>query len=159
MHVVVHDDDALHAERQRVRSGGGDVVVEAESHRPIALGVMARRPHERHHARRARLHDGLDAADGGSRREQRHVARFRRRVGVRIERHRAAGRLVDRRQVRVAVHAPQLGVRRRPRRLDDAAPLLPRGGDAVHHLGALDALRMTGRRPMIGEPIGVNQDQ
>ena len=98
MHVVIHDDDPLHAERQRMRGRGRHAVVEAESHRPIALGVMARRPNQRHHARRARLNDGLDSANGGAGGQQRDVARVRRRVGVGIERHGPARRRVDGRQ-------------------------------------------------------------
>ena len=146
-------------ERQRMRSRGGDVVVEAESHRPIALGVMAGRPHQRQHARRARLNDRFDPAN---RRRRRPAARRRAMSGdVYVSGSSDAARpAVSSIAARcaVAVHPPQLGVRRRARRLHDAPALLPCGGDAVHHLGPLDTLGMAGRRPVIAETIGVNED-
>ena len=159
MHVVIHDDDPFHAERERMRGRGGHAVVQAESHRPIALGVMARRPDQRHHARCARLNDRLDSANRRAGGEQRDVARVRRRVSVGIERRRPARSRVNGGEMGVAVHSPQLGVRGRARRLDDAPTLLPCVGDAVHHLGALHALGMPGRRTVIAEPIGVNEDK
>jgi hypothetical protein len=41
MHVVVHDRDARRPARPGVRSRNRDVVVQAETHRAVALGVMA----------------------------------------------------------------------------------------------------------------------
>ena len=43
--VPVEDQDALGAAGvERVGGGDGDVVEQAEAHRPVALGVVARRP-------------------------------------------------------------------------------------------------------------------
>ncbi len=96
------------------------------------------------------------AAPGG---QQCHVARIRGCVGVRVKRDGTPGSGVDGLQVRVAVHPQELGVRRRPWRLDDAAPLFPCGGDAGHHFSPFDPLRMAWRGTMIAESIGVNQDE
>ncbi len=158
MDVVIHDHDPLHAEAERVRSCRRDVVVEAEAHGAIALGMMPWRPDERHHARISRLDDGLDAADGRARSQQRHVSRIWRRVGVGVERHRPADGSIHRLQVRLAVHARELRVRGGPWRLHDTAALLPCGGDTVHHLGPLHALGMAGRGSVIAEPIRMNED-
>ncbi len=70
MDVVVDDRDPRGAERLRVRRGDGDVVVEAEAHRAVALGVMAGgRTSAKARAFRAAHHalDRVDAAPAASR--------------------------------------------------------------------------------------------
>ena len=63
MHVVVDDGHARQAARARMRRGDGDVVEEAEAHRPVALGVMPGRPDERQRARAGlAVEDMLDRA-------------------------------------------------------------------------------------------------
>ena len=59
---------------ERVRRGDGDVVVEAEAHRPIAFGVMPGRPHQRER-RLAGVERVIDRADGRAGGEQRDLAR------------------------------------------------------------------------------------
>ena len=46
VHVEIEDGDAVQpVDVQGVRGGARDVVVEAEPHGAVALGVMSRRPH------------------------------------------------------------------------------------------------------------------
>jgi hypothetical protein len=56
------------------------------------------------------------------------------------------------------VHSRELFARGRPRRDDFRATRSPAIRDGVHHLGALRPFRMTGRGLMLGEALGVNED-
>ena len=71
MHVVVDDGDACRAERARVRRGNRDVVEETESHRAVALGVVAGRPHERECPRMRVADHVFHGIDGGASSQQR----------------------------------------------------------------------------------------
>ena len=106
--VVVDDGDAGRAERARMRGGNRDVVEQAEAHRAVPFRVVARRPHQRHRRQMRRADHPLDGVDARARREQRDLVRFRRRVGVGIERRRAARRLRNPAQVLAVVDARQL---------------------------------------------------
>ena len=159
MHVVVDDGDAVGAERAGVRGGDGDVVVEAEAHRAVALGVMAGRPHQRERAACAAAHHPLDGVDRGAGREQRDLVRSRGRVGVGIERDRLTRR--SRRSAagsrrRARAPAARASPRAAPRL---RRPLPPGAGHDVHHLGPFGPLRMPGRRLVFGEPVGADENQ
>ena len=67
--VDVDDRDAREPARERVRRGDRDVVEEAEAHRAVALGVVARRPDQRERrlaARRAHAQPPATAAPAAS---------------------------------------------------------------------------------------------
>ena len=80
MDVVVDDGNAIRTERARVRSGGGDVIVEAEAHGAIAFGVVARRPHHRERRPMPPAHHPRHRLDRRASGEKRDLMRFRRRV-------------------------------------------------------------------------------
>ena len=78
MHVPVDDRDALEPEaRLRPACGHRDRVEEAEAHRPVVLGMVARRACQREAAAAHRLDRG---AGGEQRRFQRRLAANRVRV-------------------------------------------------------------------------------
>jgi hypothetical protein len=57
------------------------------------------------------------------------------------------------------MYAQKFSTACRPRRLDDAAALLPVSRDRLHDLGALNTLRMAGWRPMVCKPFAMDQDE
>ena len=146
-------------ERARVRRGDGDVVEEAEAHRPVALGVVAGRPHQRQDPRVRRR-----PSRARPRRPPRPppAARPRRSPATCTCPDRArslpAVSAMRRRYSRV-VHARELLARRLARRHDLAAAPAPLAGDDVHHLGALGPLGMAGRRLVFGEPLRRDDDE
>ena len=79
--VVVDDRHAPDAGRPRVCGGHRHVVEQAEAHGAVALGVMARRPHERQRALILAAQHALDHLDARSRREQRDLVGIGRRIG------------------------------------------------------------------------------
>ena len=116
MHVVIDDGDLRRAIGARVRGGDRDVVVQTESHRAIALGVMAGGPHQRERAALRAAERMVDGLHRGTGRQQCNVMGLRRCVGVGIELDGAAGRFGDAAQVVAIVDAQQLlarGGRRR----------------------------------------------
>jgi hypothetical protein len=141
-----------------VRGGDGDVVVETEAHRAIALGVVPRRPHRAHRGLVRIAHHALDRVDRRAGGEQRDFVRFRRRVRVRIQLRGLARPFRDPPQVVGAVDARQLLARRLARSDDLEAALAPARRDGVHDLGPFGPFGMPGRRLVLGEAVGVNQD-
>ncbi len=159
MHVVVDDGHALRAQRAGVGGRNGDVVVDAEPHGPGALGMMAGRTHQRDRLQMRFPHDPLNRIDGRSRREPGDLGGFGRGVRVRIEHGRAAGGSGNALEIGRVVHAGELLVGRERRGHDLAALPPPFVRDHVHHVGALGALRMPGRRLMLGKSFGRDQDE
>ncbi len=120
MHVEVDDGDPRRAVRlERVRRADGDVVEEAETHRPVALRMMPGRPHRAECAAAVAAHHevrGEDQRAGGVQRRGQRIGAHR---GVGIDVVQARGRRfrLDRRDVSRAVHARELVALRRRRRV------------------------------------------
>jgi hypothetical protein len=142
-----------------VRGGHRHVVVEAEAHRPAALGMVTRRSHQRDRRRIGSTHDAFDGVDRGAGGEQRDLVRLGRCEGVGIESDRLSGSLGDPAQILDVVHARQLFMCGRPRRYDFATAVPPAAGDHVHHLRAFRALGVPGRRLVFGERRRRNHDE
>ena len=93
MSTIGHAIDAVGAQRGR---RDRDVVEQAEPHRPVGLGVMARRPDQRQR-RLAGLERVTRRVDRRAGRQQRDLVRLRARERIGIEHHGAPG---GRRQTR-----------------------------------------------------------
>ena len=64
MHVEIDHRDPLHAPpAARMHGGDGGVVEQAEAHRAVRFGVMARRPDSGESGARPAFHDGIDRHD------------------------------------------------------------------------------------------------
>ena len=142
------DRDALDAVRlERVRGADGDVVEEAEAHRPIALGVVPGRPDRAERTLALAPHHEVggehDGAGGVLCRRQR--VRVERGVGVDEVQPCRGARLLEGIDVRVAVHAGDLRARRRQRRVVAQVGVEPGGdqavADGVQPVGALGMVR------------------
>jgi hypothetical protein len=151
VNVVVDDRDAIGAKRARMRGGNGDVVEETESHRPVALCMMAGRTDQGERAAVRSAHDALDSPDCGAGREKRDLVRVGRREGVGIERNRLSCGLRQLPHIVGVVDARELAVCRVPGSGDLGAAFAPPRCDHVHHFGALRPFRVTRRRVVIGE--------
>src|SRR5262249_32913862 len=79
-------------------------------------------------------------------------------IGVRIQRHRLPRRLGNPAQVLGVVHASELLARGRARRDDLDALGLPALRHHFHDLGTLGPLWMARRRLVLGETIGMDED-
>jgi hypothetical protein len=123
------------------------------------LRVMARRPHNGHGRAVRSGHDAFNAVDDRARRQQRDLIRLRRRVRVRVERRRFAGRLRNAAHVIGVMHTGQLLACRTARRDDIGALRAPPIDDDVHDFGTLGSLGMPGRRLVLGKPLRVNENQ
>ena len=157
MHVDVDNGDTLEAARERRGGRHGDVVEQAEAHRAIALGVMARRPHERER-RLSVVQRVLHRLDSRTRCEQRDVVRIGRGERVRIQHPTGKpGRGRDAVDVRSVVHSRQFFARRGPRRGHPPARFEPLRGDRVEHVGPFRPLGMPRRRDVRVEAGGRNQ--
>jgi len=126
--------------------GGGnrDVVIETETHRAIALGMVAWRAHQRK-CRLARVEGVLRRLHGRTSGQSRNLDRLRRRIGIRIEHHRPSRGRLDLAQVLIAVHPFELLARDRTRRCRRAAAHGPSVRHRVEHVRALHALGMARR--------------
>jgi hypothetical protein len=136
----------------------GDVVEQAETHCPVALGVMAGRPNERERSGSlASPEHVLHRAHRRSRRQTGDLVRLGRGIGVWIEGHRPAGGLSDERDIVGVVNTPDFLVACRARLEHGAATLPELSRHHLHHLETLDALGMAGWGQVIGEAIGREQ--
>ena len=158
MHVEVDDGDARQALRTGVGRRDGDVVEQTKAHRAIALGVMARRTHERER-RTVAGERVLDAGEDGARGERGDIAGVWRGEGVGVEAHGASGRLGDRADVVGCVDGAQLVVGRGPRRRNRATAIPPAERDALQDLRALDPLGVSGWREVMGEALGADDEE
>ena len=151
--VVVHHRHAGKACRASVGRGDGDVAVEAEPHRAIALRMVSGRAHQgQRAAARGSLQHAIDSVHPGAGREPGHVHGVGGGVGVGIERHRPSRGGFDGRQVLRAVHARQF-VRASGTRLCHChAPGTAIRRDAGQHLGPGGPLEVSGRRQVIEKP-------
>ena len=147
MHVEIDDGDALGAVLLlRVAGGDGDVVEQAEAHRPRGLGVMAGRARGDEGVGGLLAHHLVDRMDGAAGRAQRRLEAAGRHGGVGVDPHQALlrRRVADAGDV---VHrvAERDGLERRGRRLDARevleALLLERARDRAQPVGPL---RMAG---------------
>ena len=157
VHVVVDDRDPVEARRPRGRRRHRHAVEQAEAHRPVRLGVMARRPHQGH-GRGAVGEGGLDGGDDGAGRQQRHLVRGVRRVGVGVEAQAPPRRVRDAVDVGGPVHPGQLAAGRGSRRRQRAAPLDPPAGHRGHDLATGRPLGMAARRLVLDEPIAADEN-
>ncbi len=158
MDVEVDDRHLSRPLHPGVRGGDGDVVVETKTHRPIAFGMMPRRPNQCHGGTVRPTHDPLHRVHGGAGGQERNFIRFRRRVRVRIEAFGAAVGFGNDLQVRRVMDTSQVLARRSPRRHDLDAALPPPVGNDVEDLGPFRPFGVAGRRLMLGESIAVNQE-
>ena len=116
------------------------------------FGVMARRPDQRQRARPGvAIEHVLDRGDRGAGRQIRRRERAGRGVRIGIQRHRTASRLFDGGEIVGVVNAGDLLIGHTSWRLDVASTLAELGGHDLHHLEALDALRVSRRSQMIGK--------
>ncbi len=151
VHVDVDDGDAGESPGERVRRADRDVVVQAEAHGAVPLGVMPGRP-DQSERRRSSIKRMVDSADGRPCRQEGDLLRFWRRKRVGVEHHGPACRCVDFVEVLRAVDARKL-LTRGGSRLDSVATTRsPVGGDPIEDLRPLDPLRMAGWRDVGTEP-------
>ncbi len=150
--VDVDHGDARRALRAGVGGGHRDVVEQAEPHRPLALGVMPRRPHE-HQRRSAARHRVVDADQRRPGRQASQLVGLRRGERVGIEHRGAARGSRDALDVVAIVDRPQLLERRRPRRQDRPALPAPGGRHRVEDVGPFRPLWMPRGSEMIGELV------
>ena len=152
MHVVVHNSDSPQTARSRRRSGDGDVVEQTEPHRAISLGVMAGGPDQRQcTCAGVAIEHVFDRGNCRTSGEVCRRERARRGERIGIERHGAAGRLLDGSQIVSVMNPSDLHVRHTAWRLDVSSALAEFRGHDLHDLETLDALGMTRGSEMIGE--------
>ena len=160
VNVVVDDRHPREAARARVRRRHGNVVEQAEAHRTVPFGVMARRAH--HHERpraRAPVQHVIDCGNRRARRQPRHVVRVGRRERVRVQCDGAPCRFPDQPDVLAIVNPTEIFVGCRPRLDHGASAPAELGGDDLHDLRALDPLRVARRRQMIRPAIGREESE
>ena len=157
MHVVVDDRDPLEPRRARRGRRHRDAVEQTETHGPIRLGVMPRRTNQGH-GRDAFRQGRLDGGHHGAGRQQRHLVRGIRRIGVGVEPQPLPGGVRDAVDVRGAMHPHQLAAGGGARRGQCAARLDPPPGHRGHDLGAGRPLRMAVRRLMLDETVAADQN-
>ncbi len=112
MHVEIDDRDALQAVHfQRMTRRDGDIVEEAEAHRPRRLGVMPRRTHAAKRVVVAARDHGVRRGDRRARRPQRRLIRLRTHHRVRIDLRAPFERppMLDEIDMRLRVHAREVG--------------------------------------------------
>ena len=118
MHVEIDDGHALHAiGLAGIERRNGDVGENAKAHGPLALGMVAARPHLTKDVADARglIHDAVDPGQPGPHRAQRRLPRLGRKHRIRIEPHRSLTLAGTH-----ALHPIKVGerMRERDRRLD-----------------------------------------
>ncbi len=144
VHVDVDDGNALETAGEHRGGRDGDVVEEAEAHRPIRFGVVPRWTHERE--RGLALGDRvLRRLNRRARREPSDFVRVRRRERVGVEHHRLTRRRGHPLDVRLGMYAQELFVGGWTWRNRVAAAKGPPVGDSVEHVRSFDALGMPWR--------------